>query len=153
MKVPIRMVVNGDPCEIAVDAHHTLLDVLRDRLELRGVKEGCESGNCGACTVLMNGDAVVSCMVLAPDADGAEIVTVEGLAARGELHPLQRKFVELGAVQCGYCTPGMLMSAYALLRKNPNPTVEEIRRALAGNLCRCTGYVKIVEAIREASRG
>lgn len=152
MKVPVRMKVNGDVHEIAVDAHHTLLDVLRDRLELRGVKEGCESGNCGACTVLMNGEAVVSCMVLAPDADGAEILTVEGLEADGELHPLQRRFVEFGAIQCGYCTPGMLMSAYALLQANPRPTDEEIRRALAGNLCRCTGYTKIVEAIREAAR-
>jgi carbon-monoxide dehydrogenase small subunit len=151
MKLPIALTVNGDRCEIFVDGHHTLLDVLRDQLELRGVKEGCESGNCGACTVVMNGDAVVSCMVLAPDADGAEIVTVEGLAESGELHPLQRRFIELGAIQCGYCTPGMLMSAYALLQKNPDPTEEEIRRTLAGNLCRCTGYTKIVDAIREAS--
>ena len=153
MKIPIRMTVNGDQHEIAVEAHHTLLDVLRERLELRGVKEGCESGNCGACTVLMNGEAVVSCMVLAPDADGAEILTVEGLASpAGELHPLQRKFLEHGAVQGGYCTPGMLLSAYALLRKNPHPSGEEVRRALAGNLCRCTGYAKIVEAVLEASR-
>ena len=151
MKVPVTMTVNGDRCELTVEAHHTLLDVLRDRLELRGVKEGCESGNCGACTVVMNGDAVVSCMVLAPDADGAEIVTVEGLAANGELHPLQQRFIELGAIQCGYCTPGMLMSAWALLQKNPDPGEEEIRRTLAGNLCRCTGYAKIVDAIREVS--
>ena len=152
MKIPIRMTVNGDPVEMQVDVRHTLMDVLREQMELWGVREGCNSGSCGACTVLLDGEPVNSCLVLAPEADGADILTIEGLApGAGELHPLQESFVEHGGVQCGYCSPGMLLSALALLQRNPHPTEEEVRHALGGNLCRCTGYAKIVEAVLEAS--
>jgi len=147
----IRLKVNGDLHELTVKPHHTLLDVLRDQLELTGTKEGCGLGECGACTVHMDGKPVNSCLVLALEADGSEIVTIEGLAKAGKLHPVQRAFVEKGAIQCGFCTPGMVMASIGLLAEKPNPTQEEIKQALIGNLCRCTGYKKIIEAVSEAA--
>lgn len=147
----IRFTVNGEPVEEEVDVSVRLLDLLRDRLFLTGAKEGCGEGECGACTVLIDGRAVASCLVLAPQVDGKEVLTVEGLSPDGKLHPIQRAFVEKGAVQCGFCTPGFIMSTYALLKDNPDPTDEEIMTALEGNLCRCTGYAKIVEAVRYAA--
>ena len=147
----IQFVLNGKDTEVLVSAKATLLQLLRDELALTGTKDGCGTGECGACTVLMDGDPVNSCLILAPQADGHEIITVEGLAAVQDLHPLQKAFVEEGAVQCGYCTPGMLLSAKALLDRNPQPTDEEIREAISGNLCRCTGYERIVSAIRRAA--
>lgn len=143
----IRLTVNGDPYGLEVEARRTLLEVLRHELELTGTHEACGSGDCGACTVLVDGRPVNSCLVLAVDADGREITTIEGLARGTELHPVQRAFVEHGAIQCGYCTPGMIMTAVALLGENPHPSEEEVRAAIAGNLCRCTGYAKIVEAV------
>ncbi|MBI4613371.1 MAG: (2Fe-2S)-binding protein [Planctomycetes bacterium] len=152
MKVPIRFTVNGEAHELAVDSHRTLAEILHDALELRGVHRGCDSGDCGTCTVLLDGRPVPSCLVLAPDADGTEILTVEGLSSSpfsgpGKLHPIQESFVARGAVQCGYCTPGIILAAHALLVANPSPTEAEVREALCGNLCRCTGYTKIVEAV------
>jgi carbon-monoxide dehydrogenase small subunit len=148
----IKVIVNGESYEAEVPDHRTLLDFLRQDLELRGTKSGCETGDCGACTVLLNGAAVNSCLVLAVEADGREILTVEGLAAKShELHPLQEAFVEHGAIQCGYCTSGMLLSAKALLDEIRRPTEHEIKQALAGNLCRCTGYYSIVEAVKAAA--
>ncbi len=147
----IRFTVNGRKVEREVTADSRLLDLLRDDLHLTGTKEGCGEGECGACTVLIDGKAVNSCLVLAPQADGKEILTVEGLAKGDELHPIQRAFVEKGAVQCGFCTPGFIMSTYALLKESPNPSNEEILTALAGNLCRCTGYTKIIEAVHYAA--
>lgn len=149
----IRLTVNGVRHEITVQPHHVLLDVLRDRLGLTGTKEGCGAGECGACTVLLNGRAVNACLVLAGQVDGAEVVTIEGLAQDGQLHPLQAAFIEHGAVQCGFCSPGMILAAKALLDEQPSPTVEEIKVAISGNLCRCTGYVKIIEAIQAAAGG
>ena len=151
MKVPVRLKVNGDDTTVHVEPWRTLLDVLRDELRLTSAKEGCGEGECGACTVLVDGKAVASCLMLAVQARGREVVTVEGLAAEGELDVLQQKFVEYGAVQCGFCTPGMLMSAKALLLENPAPSERDIRLALAGNLCRCTGYSAIVAAVKAAS--
>jgi carbon-monoxide dehydrogenase small subunit len=147
----LTMKLNGEKVTIYVKADAMLLDVLRDELGLMGTKEACGQGECGACTVLLEGEPVTSCLVPALKAQGREVMTVEGLASAGELHPLQKAFIEHGAVQCGYCTPGMLMSAKALLDRNPHPTGEEIKEAISGNLCRCTGYVKIVEAIKAAS--
>ena len=147
----IHLRVNDEEYDIEVENQQTLLDVIRERLDMTGTKRGCETGDCGACTVIMNGKAVNSCLVLAVEADGAEVQTIEGLAKVGELHHLQEAFVQYGAVQCGFCTPGMIMSAKALLDENNNPTEEEIRRAIAGNLCRCTGYTKIVNAIKATS--
>lgn len=147
----ITMRVNGEAVSLEVAAHHTLLQVLRDQLGLTGTKDGCSEGDCGACTVLMNGVPVNSCLVLAPQADGSDIVTIEGLGTTEAMHPLQAAFVEEGGTQCGYCTPGIIMSAVALLAKNPFPTEEEIRSALAGNICRCTGYTKIIAAIQRAA--
>lgn len=147
----ITLTVNGSATSLAVQSHHTLLQVLREQLGVTSPKNGCGVGECGACTVIMNGVPVNSCMVLAPEADGAVIETAEGLSQDGALHPLQQAFVDHNAVQCGYCTPGMLMSAKALLDRQPHPTEEEIRYALVGNLCRCTGYVRIVEAIQEVA--
>jgi carbon-monoxide dehydrogenase small subunit len=144
--------VNGEQIELEVPARRLLVHFLRDDLGLTGTHVGCDTGNCGACTVHLNGEAVKSCMLLAVQADGARITTVEGLAAEGELTALQRSFNEHHALQCGYCTPGMLMSATALLERNPRPSEEEVRVALQGNICRCTGYVNIVEAV-VASRG
>ncbi len=146
----IRFTINGRPVERNVSASQRLLDLIRDDLELTGTKEGCGEGECGACTVLVDGDAVASCLVLAPQVDGKEVLTVEGLAHQGKLHPIQRAFVEKGAVQCGFCTPGFIMSTYALLIKNTDPSDEEIMLALEGNLCRCTGYAKILDAVHYA---
>jgi len=147
MKYPVKLQVNGITYEAPVEPHMTLLSLLRDHLGLTGTKWACGTGDCGACTVIMDGRAVTSCLVLALDANGREVLTIEGLAKDGELHPLQRAFIEHGAVQCGYCTPGMIMMAKALLDENPHPSEEEVRSALRGNLCRCTGYNKIVDAI------
>jgi len=144
----ITVTVNGAQERIDVNSSLTLLQMLREKLALTGAKNGCEAGECGACTVLLDGEPVNSCMMLAVEADGREILTVEGLAPEGQLSPLQQAFVEHNAVQCGFCTPGMLMSAHALLKRNPNPTEAQIKQALVGNLCRCTGYVRIIRAIR-----
>ncbi len=143
----VRFQVNGQSVEIATEPSRTLLSVLRDDLKLKGAKEACGQGDCGACVVVMDGEAVNSCLVLAPQAEGAVVTTVEGLEMEGKLHPLQQNFIDKWAFQCGYCTAGMLMSAYALLLKNPDPTEDEIKAAIAGNLCRCTGYREITEAI------
>jgi aerobic-type carbon monoxide dehydrogenase small subunit (CoxS/CutS family) len=147
----IKVDVNGDLYEREVEARRLLVHFIRDDLELTGTHVGCDTGNCGACTVLYNGDTIKSCMMLAVQADGATIETVEGLASDGELHPLQQAFSDAHALQCGYCTPGMLLSAKYLLESNPNPSEGEIRKAIQGNICRCTGYVNIVEAIQEAA--
>lgn len=148
----LRMRVNGKPAEIAVKPTWTLLHVLREKLGLTGTKKGCEQGDCGACTVIMNGKTVNACLVLALQAESKEIETIEGLGTPDSLHPLQESFIKNGAVQCGFCTPGMLMSASALLRENPNPSTEEIKRGISGNLCRCTGYIKIIKAIQNVSK-
>ncbi len=143
----IALTLNGDQHELDIDPRQTLLEVLRDELELRGTHLGCDSGDCGACTVLLDGEPVPSCLVLAADADGREVVTVEGLLQNGEPHPVQKAIVAHGGIQCGYCTPGMVVSSVALLNRNPNPTEIQVREAIAGNLCRCTGYQKIVQAV------
>ncbi len=148
----ITVTINGETEIVTVPSHMTLLEMLREELALTGTKNGCASGECGACTVMMNGAPVNSCLVLAVETDGAEIVTVEGLSHDHTLDPLQEAFVESGAVQCGFCTPGMLISSKSLLRRNPNPTDHDIREALVGNLCRCTGYVRIVDGVREAAK-
>ena len=147
----ITLKVNGQPREIAVEPSWTLLETVRERLRLTGAKEGCGTGDCGACSMLVNGRLVTSCLVLAVQADGAEITTIEGLATNGTLHPVQAAFVAKGGVQCGFCTPGMIMAAAALLDRNPSPSLEEIREGLAGNLCRCTGYAKIYESVLAAA--
>ncbi len=147
MKQIIMLNVNDEFYEVAVAPHRTLLEVLRDNLGLTGTKKACDEGECGACTVLMDGKPVSSCLVLAVEAQGKRITTIEGLANNGELHPLQQAFLEHGAFQCGFCTPGMLMAAVGMLNENPEPTEEEVRRAIAGNLCRCTGYTRVAEAI------
>ncbi|MBE0616417.1 MAG: (2Fe-2S)-binding protein [Proteobacteria bacterium] len=149
----IRLNVNGDERTLVVKANQTLTNVLRDQLDLTGTKKGCELGDCGSCTVLLDGKPVDSCMVLAVEVDGREITTIEGVAQSGRLDALQESFVNHGAVQCGYCTPGMILSAKALLARNPHPTEAEIRGAIGGNLCRCTGYVHIVEAVRAVAEG
>ena len=153
MKTLITLTVNGTEHELAIEPNRTLLDVLRYDLELTGTKKGCDVGECGSCTVILNGKPVNACLVLAIQANGAEIITIEGLKPPQGLHPLQQAFVEKGAIQCGFCSPGMLLSASSLLKQNPNPTEEEIRTALSGNLCRCTGYQKIVEAIQSIAKG
>lgn len=147
MKKIINMTINGRAYEVAVAPNKTLGDLIRYDLGLTGTKKGCDTGDCGACTVILNGDPVNSCLVLAVQANGAEIETIEGLSTKDGLHPLQEAFVEKGAIQCGYCSPGMIMSAKNLLDKNSNPTEQEIREGISGNLCRCTGYQKIFEAI------
>jgi len=152
MKKIIRLKVNGEPVEAAVSQNQTLVQFLREDLGLTGTKHGCGLGDCGACTVILDGKAVNSCLVLAVQANGCEVLTIEGLAENGKLHPIQQAFVDKGAIQCGFCTPGMILSAKALLEEKPNPTELEIRTALSGNLCRCTGYQKIVEAIDEAAK-
>ncbi len=150
-KVPIKLKVNGLSFAFdAVPENKTLLNLIRNDIGLTGTKEGCAEGDCGACTVLLNGKSVNSCLVLAVEADGCDVLTIEGLSRDGNLHPIQQAFVGEGAVQCGYCSPGMIMSAYGLLQENPSPTDEDIKRGLAGNLCRCTGYVRIVSAVRKA---
>ena len=152
MAVLVTTTINGDTVEFACDPHESLLDVLRNRLGLSGAKEGCGTGDCGACSVQVDGRVVCSCLVLGVEAEGRDIETVEGLAHGTELHPLQTKFLEHAALQCGVCTPGFLIAAKALLEKNPDPSEEEIRFGLAGNLCRCTGYDKIVRAVQDAAK-
>jgi carbon-monoxide dehydrogenase small subunit len=147
----ITLRVNGETELVDVPSHMTLLQMLREKLVLTGTKNGCAAGECGACTVMMNGEPVNSCMVLAVECDGAEITTVEGLAQDGQLDPVQEAIIEQGGVQCGFCTPGILISARALLDRNPDPSEYEIRDALVGNLCRCTGYLRIIDAVREAA--
>ncbi len=151
MRQKVKLIVNEQEYELFIEPHKTLLDVLRDDLGLTGTKRGCDSGQCGACTVLLDGKPILSCITLACEVDGRKIHTIEGVAKDGELHPLQKAFLKYGAVQCGFCTPGMILSASALLESNPSPTVEEIKKAISGNLCRCTGYLKIIEAIQGAS--
>src|SRR5512136_3266024 len=146
----IRFALNGEKVRVEVPPHWTLLRLLRESLGLTGTKEGCGIGECGTCTVLMDGMPVNACLVLAPKVEGRRVETVEGLGSRESLHPLQKSFVDHGAIQCGFCTPGMLMSSKALLDKNPNPTREEIQEAISGHLCRCTGYQQIIEAIEAA---
>jgi carbon-monoxide dehydrogenase small subunit len=152
MNKKIRMTLNGKKTELEVPSHRLLLDLLRDEIGLTGTKEGCGTGDCGACTVLLNGKPVNSCLIFSGELDGADIVTIEGLKIGPELHPVQQAFIQDGGVQCGYCTSGMLMMSKALLDENPDPSEEEIRFALSGNLCRCTGYAKIVKAVQDAGR-
>ena len=152
LKHIVNLVINGDHYEVVVESRESLLDVMRQKLSITGPKKGCDQGECGACTVLIDGKPVNSCLTLAVEADSKEILTIEGLANESGLHPLQEAFIKHGAVQCGYCIPGMIMSAKALLDENLNPTEEEIKLAIAGNLCRCTGYVQIIDAIKEAAR-
>ncbi len=151
-EIEISFTLNKKPYSLQVPPNITLLDIIREKLKLTGTKEGCGKGECGACTVLFNGRNVNSCLILAPQVDGSEIVTIEGVGNVDHLHPLQKAFVEEGAVQCGFCTPGMVMSSLYLLTKNSNPTDEEIREGLSGNLCRCTGYTKIIKAVEKASK-
>ncbi len=148
----IQAKINGKEIRADINPGMRLIDFLRDELDLTGTKEGCSEGECGACTVILDGVAVTSCTVLAGQIDGCEVLTVEGLMENGELDILQKKFIEYGAVQCGYCSPGFLMSAKALLMKNSNPTIQDIKRAIEGNICRCTGYTKIIEAIDAAAK-
>jgi aerobic-type carbon monoxide dehydrogenase small subunit (CoxS/CutS family) len=147
VKHVITLKVNGDDHEVLISPNQTLLEVLRDKLGLMGTKRGCDLGACGACTVLIDGEAYLSCILLAMDATEKEIVTIEGLSETGELHPLQQSFVEVGGLQCGFCTPGMIMTAKAVLDEEPNPTEESVKKKMAGNLCRCTGYKKVIEAV------
>ncbi|GAB6173953.1 (2Fe-2S)-binding protein [Paradesulfitobacterium aromaticivorans] len=152
MPQDIKLSINGNEFRLMCEGSRTLLEVLREDLDLTGTKKGCDEGDCGACTVLLDGKPVNSCLVLAINAEGHEITTIEGLRIEGELHPIQAAFVEEGAVQCGYCTPGMILATKSLLDDNPEPEENEIRTALSGNLCRCTGYVRIVKAVQAASR-
>lgn len=152
MKQLMTFNVNSVQYELAIDTSMTLLDMLREELSLTGAKKGCDDGDCGACTVLVDGKAVASCTTLAAEVQNKEIITIEGLAKNGKLHPLQRAFIDCFALQCGYCTPGMILSGVALLSENPDPTEEEIRDTLRGNICRCTGYTKIIDAINQAKR-
>ena len=152
MSKKIKLSINGERRELAVEGYRTLLDTLRNEAGLTGTKKGCDVGDCGACTVILDGKPVCSCLVLAIEADGAAVQTIEGLGRNGKLHPLQESFVRYGGAQCGFCTPGMLMMAKALLDANPTPSEEEIRFAIAGNVCRCTGYTKIIEAIQASAK-
>jgi len=147
VKIPVTLRVNGESHEIMIAPYRTLLDVLREEIHLTGSKKGCDVGDCGACTVLMDGKPVNACLVVAATADGSEITTIEGMAQDGKLHPLQQAFVKEGAVQCGFCTSGILMSLKALLDRNSSPSMDEVKSAIAGNLCRCTGYTKIFKAV------
>jgi carbon-monoxide dehydrogenase small subunit len=151
VKHTIQITVNGQPNEIEVDPWRTLLEILRDQLNLTGTKQSCAEGHCGACTVLVDGEAVNACLMLALEANGCDILTIEGLAEGGKLTPIQEAFVNYGAVQCGFCTPGMIMATKVFLEDNQDPSDEEIKKALAGHLCRCTGYVQIIEAVRAAA--
>ena len=151
MPHPVSLTINGESYTLLVEPYCSLLDMLRDQLQLTGTKKGCDEGDCGACTVLMNGKTVTACMVLALDAQGQDITTVEGLRQGNTLHPVQAAFVQYGGVQCGFCTPGLIMSGVGLLLENPQPTEEEVRFAIGGNLCRCTGYSKVVQAILKAA--
>ena len=148
----IKLTVNGKLHELTIKPWRTLLEVIRDELGLTGTKEGCGIGECGACTVIMNGNAVNSCLVLAAEANGKEILTIEGLADGDKLHPIQEAFINHGGMQCGFCTSGMILSSKVLLERNPNPSEEEIRKGISGNFCRCTGYTKVMESIKEASK-
>lgn len=147
----VTIKANGKLHSLSLDPNRTLVEVLREDIGLTGTKQACDTGGCGTCTVIINGRPVYACLVLAIDCEGKDIMTIEGLASDGELHPIQKAFIKYGAIQCGFCTPGMVMSAKALLDENPNPTREEVKRALAGNLCRCTGYIKIVDAVLAAA--
>jgi len=151
MKIRLNLTVNGEPVDALADDYKTLLEVLREDLGLTGTKHGCELGECGACAVLVDGQPLLSCLLLAVECAGRSVTTVEGLAAGGQLHPLQECFADLGAAQCGYCTPGILMTAKALLDREPHPSRERIREALSGNLCRCTGYAQIIDAVEAAA--
>ncbi|OGL39345.1 MAG: (2Fe-2S)-binding protein [Candidatus Schekmanbacteria bacterium RIFCSPHIGHO2_02_FULL_38_11] len=153
MKRLIKLKVNGDIYEVAIEPSRTLLEVLRENLQYTGTKKSCETGTCGACTVLINGVPVLSCLVLAFEAEGMDILTIEGISEKGSLHPIQESFIKHGAIQCGHCTPGMIMLVKGLLDKNPMPNRDEIKKALAGNFCRCTGYKKIFEAVEAVSEG
>lgn len=150
-KIHVSTTVNGDPVDFLCDPRETLLDCLRDKLALTGAKEGCGTGDCGACSVTLDGRLVCSCLVLGAEANGREVATVEGIADGDQLHPLQQKFIDMAALQCGICTPGILVAAKNLLEKTPDPTEEEVRYWLAGNLCRCTGYDKIIKAVMETA--
>lgn len=150
-KQTIHIKINGETQEVAVEPHWTLLETVREQLALTGSKEGCGTGDCGACSMIVDGKLITSCLMLAPEADGSEVLTIEGLARNGELHPVQQSFIEAGGVQCGFCTPGMIMATKALLDRNSRPTLEDVRLGLAGNLCRCTGYAKIYEAVLAAA--
>jgi carbon-monoxide dehydrogenase small subunit len=152
MKHTISFVLNGESVEVEIEPHLTLLQLVREKLELTGTKEGCGMGECGACTILLDGKTVNSCIFPALEVDGKHVTTIEGISdGQGNLHPVQKAFIEYGAIQCGFCTPGMVLSAKALLDENPKPTEDEIRNGIAGNLCRCTGYLQIVQAIKAAS--
>lgn len=150
-KQVISVTVNGEPHEVFIDSRTTLLQLVREHLGLTGTKEGCSEGECGACSVVLNGRLVDSCLIFAVEAKDGEVQTIEGLASNGELHPIQRAFIECGGVQCGFCTPGMIMASKTLLENIPNPNEEQIRHALGGNLCRCTGYAKIIDAVQAAA--
>ena len=152
MKKPLQLTVNGEFRQVLVEPYYSLLDALRDEIRLVGTKKGCDEGDCGACTVFLNGKPVTSCMVLAHSAHDSEVTTIEGLANLDQLHPVQRAFVDYGGLQCGFCIPGLIMSATALLQENPNPTEEDVRFGIGGNLCRCTGYSKVVEAVLAAAQ-
>ena len=153
MKKIINLKVNGDIYELAIEPWRTLLEVLRENLGFTGTKKSCGLGTCGACTVIINGSPVLACLTLAFEVEGMDILTIEGISQKGSLHPIQESFIKHGAIQCGHCTPGMIMSAKGLLDKNPHPNKDEIKKALAGNFCRCTGYKKIVEAVEAVSEG
>ena len=152
LETKIRFKLNGEPLEVSVPAHWTLLRLLREQLGLTGTKEGCGIGECGACTILLNGVPVHSCLLLAPKIEGKDVQTIEGVGSREALHPLQQSFIDHGAVQCGFCTPGILLSSKALLKNKPHPTREEVKEAISGHLCRCTGYQPIIEAIEDAGK-
>jgi len=148
----IRLRINGEEHELEISANETLLEVLRERLSLTGAKEGCQDGSCGACTILLDGKPARACLILALEAEGKDILTIEGLSRGNELHPIQEAFINHGGIQCGFCTPGMILTAKALIDSNPEPTEAEVKEAISGNLCRCTGYTKIVESIIAATK-